>query len=153
MEPTTQASPAKRVRKAAWEAAGVPRHELPKIRVRDLEALLNLSKTSVFRLRRVPGFPKPDALARLDRQEVLAFVASMTPDNLHTARVALRERAIARCSTDAVGTGHTMAIHRAKRGTPSPAPSPQSSGHNEAPGSGRIAEAPPRERSRRKARP
>ncbi len=68
--------------KSAWVSRGIPRHELPRVRAVDLQLLLNISRTSVWRVTRLVGFPKPDRLGRFDRKKVLAFV-TRAGDRIH----------------------------------------------------------------------
>jgi hypothetical protein len=57
----------------------VPRHELPYWRKCDIAMGLNISDSSAYRLRQLPGFPEPNALGLYSRDKVLAFVAALQP--------------------------------------------------------------------------
>jgi len=85
----TQANPKqdKRYRrKTAWQAAGRHRHELPRVRPVDIANKRNVSRTTEWRVRRLSGFPEPDAFGTFDSRAVDSFWDSLTPADLAAMR-------------------------------------------------------------------
>ena len=129
-------------RRPAWESAGLARHELPRLRIADLQPLLNLSQMSVWRLRQMPGFPKPDALGRFDRAEVLAFVAALSRDDMRANRAKLDAKHMA----EGAATERRAAKPAKSEATAPHTPSKR--GSDQRPGSGAKAKTPRRGKAR-----
>ena len=56
---------APRKRPVAVTINGVPRHQLPRLRPRDIQALRNVSESTEYRIRGLKGFPARRRLRRL----------------------------------------------------------------------------------------
>ena len=84
METQQQDKPSRR--KTAWQAAGLHRHELPRGRPVDICNRRNVSRTTEWRVRNLPGFPAPDAFGTYDLRQVDAFWDSLRPEDLAAMR-------------------------------------------------------------------
>lgn len=73
-------------RKTAWEAAGLHRHESPRVRPIDIQIRRGVSRTTEWRVRNLPGFPEADAFGTYDTRAVDAFWNSLTPADLAAMR-------------------------------------------------------------------
>jgi hypothetical protein len=78
------------------EARKPPRHESAWWRPTDFVPGLNVSATTSWRIRQLPGCPKPNPLGRYNAADVLTFVATL---DRHALRSIGRGRV--QCATDA----------------------------------------------------
>jgi hypothetical protein len=82
----SQQTPKHHKRKTAWQAEGLHRHELKRLRPADIQARRNVGRTTEYRVRQLPGFPKPDAFGTYDGYEVDVFYDALKPADLAEMR-------------------------------------------------------------------
>jgi hypothetical protein len=80
-----QDKPSKR-RKSPWAAAELRRHEGPRLRPTDICIRRGVSRTTEWRVRRLAGFPEPDAFGTFDARAVDQFWNSLQPGDLAAMR-------------------------------------------------------------------